>query len=49
MLPDNHPPSPPKEIEEEKEESTPQVNPPPFPKRLIDPSQQTLEETKLMG
>ena len=38
VLPYNHPPSPPKELEEEKEESTPQVNPPPFPERLIHPN-----------
>jgi len=38
VLPYNHPPSPPKEFEEEKEESVPQVNPPPYPERLIHPS-----------
>jgi hypothetical protein len=49
VLPDNHPPSPPEELEEEKEESTPQVNPPPFPERLIHPNQHTPEEVELMG
>jgi hypothetical protein len=38
VLPDNQPPSPPEELEEEKEESVPQANPPPFPERLIHPS-----------
>lgn len=49
VLPYNQPPSPPEELEEEKEESVPQANPPPFPERLIHPIQHTLEETKLLG
>jgi len=49
VLPDNHTPSPPEEFEEEKEESVPQVNRPPFPERLIHPSQHTPEEVELLG
>lgn len=45
---DIHPPSPLEEIEEENEESTPKVNPPPFPKRLIHPSQHTPEEIEIL-
>ena len=35
VLPDNQPPSPLEELEEENEESVPQLNPPPFPEILI--------------
>ena len=49
VLQDNHPPSPPEEIEGEKEESVPQVNSPPLPKRLIHRSQRTLEEVEILG
>jgi len=34
VLPYNHPPSPPEEIEEDKEESVPQFNAPPYPESL---------------
>jgi len=37
VLLDNQPPSPPEELDEEKEENVPQANPPPFPERLIHP------------
>jgi len=37
VLLDNQPPSPPRESEEEREESMPRVNPPPFPERLTQP------------
>jgi len=49
VLPDNQPPSPPKALEEEKEESVPKANPPPFPKRLIHPNHHTPKETELLG
>jgi len=49
VIPDNQYPSQPKETEEEKEDSVPQVSPPPFPKILIHPNQHTLEETELLG
>ena len=49
VLPDNQPPSPLDELEEEKEESVPQANPPPFPERLIHPSQHPPQETELLG
>ena len=49
VLTDIQLPSSPEEREEEKEESVPQVNPPPFPKRLIHPIQHTPEETELLG
>lgn len=49
VLPDSQPPSPPKELEEEKEESVPKANPPHFPEILIHPNQYTLEETELLG
>ena len=34
VLPENQPPSPPRESEEKREESMPRVNPPPFTERL---------------
>jgi len=37
VLPNNQPPSTLEELEDEKEESFPQANPPTFPKRLIHP------------
>ena len=37
VIPDNQPPSPPRESEEEIKESMPRVNPPPFPEILIHP------------
>ena len=46
---ENHPPSPPIEIEEENEEDNTQIQQPPFLEHLIHPSQHTLEETKLLG
>jgi len=49
VLPDNQPPSPPRESEEEREESMPRVNPPPFPERLTHPVQPTPEENELLG
>ncbi len=49
VLPYNQTPSPPKNLEEENEESVPQANPPPFPERLMHPIQHTPEETKLLG
>jgi len=49
VLPDGHPPYPPEELEQEQEESVPQVNPPPFSKRLIHPSQCTIQEVELLG
>lgn len=48
-LPNNQPSYPPKDIEKEKEDSRPQVNPPPFLERLIHSSQHILEETELLG
>ena len=39
VLPDKQPPYPLEELEEGKERSVPQSNPPPFPERLIHPSQ----------
>ena len=41
VLPDNHPHSPPKDIEEEKEKCLPQLNLPMFLERLIHPIQHT--------
>jgi len=38
VLPNNRPPSPPAELEEEKEEIVPQENTPPFPEILIRPN-----------
>ena len=38
---DNQPPSPPRESEEEREESMPRVNPPTFPEILTHPAQPT--------
>ena len=49
VIPDNHHPSPPIEVEEEKEEGNTQIQYPTFPERLIHPSQHTPEETKLLG
>ena len=49
LLSYNHPPSPPVEVEEEKEESNTQIQQPPFPERLIHPSQHTAKETELLG
>jgi len=49
VLPDNKPPSTPKELEEEKEESVSQENPPPFLERLIHPIHHTPEEIELLG
>jgi len=48
VLPDNQPLPPPREVEDEREESMPKVNPPPFLKRLTQPLQPTPEETKLL-
>eukprot|EP00253_Pinus_taeda_P022003 PITA_22003 len=48
ILPDKQPPSPHREVEEEREESNLKVNPP-FPERLAQPPQPTPEETKLLG
>lgn len=49
VLPDKQPPCPPVKLEEEKEESFPQANPPAFPERLIHPSQHTQEEIEILG
>ena len=49
VLLDNHPLSPPVDFEEEKEEGNTQIQQPPFPERLIHPSQRTPEETELLG
>ena len=49
VLPDNQPPYPPRESEEEREESMPKVNPPPFLERLTHPFQHTPEENELLG
>ena len=49
VLPDNQPLPPPREVEEEKEESVLKVNPPPFPERLTQPLQPTLEDNELLG
>ena len=48
VLLDNHPPSPPVDFEEEKEEGNTQIQQIPFPKRLIHPSHQNSEETELL-
>ncbi len=48
ILLDNQPPSLHKEVEEKREESNLKANPP-FPERLAQPHQPTLEETKLLG
>jgi len=42
VLPNSHPYSPPKELEEEKEDSIPQDNAPPYPKRLVQHKQHTI-------
>ena len=47
IIPNNQPPSPHREVEEEREESNLKVNPP-FPDRLAQPLQPTPEETELM-
>ena len=49
VLLDKNTPSPPVEVEEEKEEDNTKIQQPPFPERLIHPSQHTPEETKLLG
>ena len=49
VLPDNQPLPPPREVEEEREESMPEVNPPPFPEGLTQVLQPTPEETELLG
>lgn len=49
VLPYAHPPSPHEYLEEEKEENSPQVNVPPYPKRLIQPKQHMLEEEERLG
>ena len=49
MLLDNQPPSPPREREEEREESVPKLNPCPFFERLTHPIQHTPKETELLG
>ena len=46
VLPDNQPP--PKDAEEDKEESEPKAIPP-FPERLSGTTQPTLEESELLG
>ena len=48
VLPDNHPPSPPIEVEEENEESNTQIQQPPFAERLIHSSQHNLEMIELL-
>ena len=48
ILPDNQPPSPQREVEEEREESNLKINPP-FPERLTQPLQPTPKETELLG
>jgi len=49
VLLDNQPPYPPRESEEERKESIPRVNPPPFPERLTHLVQPTPEENELLG
>ena len=49
VLLDNQPLPPPREVEEEREEKMLKENPPPFPKRLTQPFQPTLEEIELLG
>lgn len=49
VLLDNQPPYPPRESEEEREESVPRKNPPPFPERLTHPVEHTPKETELLG
>jgi len=46
VLSDNQPLPPPREVEEEREESVLKINPPPFLERLTQPPQPTPEETK---
>lgn len=48
ILPDNKPPSPHREVEEEREERKLKVNPP-FPERLAQPLQPAPEENELLG
>eukprot|EP00253_Pinus_taeda_P001941 PITA_01941 len=48
ILLDNQPPSPHREVEEEREERNLKVNPP-FPQRLAQPLQPTPKETELLG
>jgi len=48
VLLDNQPPPPRREDEEEREERNLKVNPP-FPERLAQPLQPTLEEIELLG
>jgi len=49
VLPNNQPSSPIEELEYEKEDSVSQSNSPPFPERLIHPSQHTPKETKILS
>ena len=49
VLPDNQPPSPPTNCEEEREESIPRLNPPPFLERLTHRVRPTPEENELLG
>ncbi len=49
MILDNQPPSPPRESEEEREESMPRVNPLPFPEILTHIVQPTPKENELLG
>lgn len=49
VLPYNQPPSPPKEIDEDKEGSAPQANAPPYLERLVHPNHHTPEEVELLG
>ena len=49
VLLDNQPLPPHREVEEEREESIPKVNPPPFLERSTQPLQPTPEETELLG
>ena len=49
VLPDNQPPSPPRERDEEREERMPRVNPPPFLEILTHLVEPTPEENELLG
>lgn len=47
LLPDVHTLSPPEYLEEEKEESIPYGNIPPYPERLVQPEHHTKKGLKL--
>ena len=49
VLPDKQSAPRPRESEEEREESMPRVNPPPFPERLTHPVKPTRKENELLG